>query len=530
VDIRLISSLTGATLSGKGSFTFNGVYTQNPQSRANTGAPFADFLLGIAGTAQVGSRILSDERGRSFAGYVQDDWRVSNRLTLNIGARYEVTLPFYEVNDKMANFIYAGGGPGFGTLVQAGQAGQSRRLIGTDKNNFGPRVGFAYQAGGRTVVRGGYGLFYGQDEGYGVVARMVGNPPYFVQVAFPGDQINPNIVLRTGFPADATDARNARFPNAVGYPTDFPISYVQNWGLNLQRQLPGQWLAEIGYVGTRGIRLLGARDVNQPPPGAGAVNDRRPFRGFGQVRAIEPFSNSNYHGMNARLERRFSSGFTVLAAYTWGHAIDLASAINGEDDYSQIPQNAFDIRAERGNAAFDIRQRLSVSYIVELPFGKGKPWASGAAAAAVLGGWSIAGLTEAETGRPFNVSSIRDSSNTGTVARPNVLRSPVLPSGSRSIDRWFDPTALVIAPDFSFGNLGRNVLRSPGRLNFDLAVRRNFPLGEQRELQFRLEMFNAFNHPQFGDPNGGIGNPLAGVINSTIVPQRQIQIALRLQF
>lgn len=530
VDIRLISSLTGATLSGKGSLTFNGVYTQNPQSRANTGAPFADFLLGIAGTAQVGSRILADERGRAYAGYLQDDWRVSNRLTLNLGLRYEVMLPFYEVNNKMANFIYAPGATGFGSLVQAGQGGQSRRLVRTDANNFGPRVGFAYQAAAGTVIRGGYGVFYGQDEGYGVVARMVGNPPYFVQVAFPGDQITPNIVLRTGFPANATDPRNAQFPNAVGYPADFPVSYVQNWGLNIQRQLPGQWLLEVGYVGTRGLRLLGARDVNQPPPGPGPVNARRPFQGFGQVRAIEPYSNSNYHGMNARLERRFANGFTVLAAYTWGHAIDLASAINGEDDYSQIPQNAYNIRAERGPAAFDIRQRLSVNYIVELPFGRGKPWAGTGMAAAILGGWSLAGLTEAETGRPFNVTSVRDSSNTGTTARPNVLRSPVLDSRSRSIDRWFDPSALAIAPDFTFGNLGRNVLRSPGRLNFDLAVRRDFPLGEQRQLQFRVEMFNTFNHPQFGDPNGAIGNPLAGVISSTIVPQRQIQLALRLQF
>jgi hypothetical protein len=530
VDIRLISSLTGATLSGKGSFTFNGVYSQNPQSRAGTGAPFADFLLGTAGTAQVGSRILSDERGRSYAGYFQDDWRVSDRLTLNLGVRYEVSLPFYEIADKMANFIYAPGAAGFGGTVIAGQNGQSRRLIDTDRNNFGPRFGFAWRARPNTVIRGGYGLFYGQDEGYGVVARMVGNPPFFVQVAFPGDQITPNIVLRSGFPANATDPRNASFPGAVGYPGDFPISYVQNWGMNIQQQLPGQWLLEVGYVGTRGLKLIGARDVNQPLPGPGAVNPRRPFAGFGTVRAIEPYSRSSYHGMNARLERRFANGFTILGAYTWGHVIDIASAINGEDDYSAIPQNAYNLRAERGNAAFDIRQRFSVNYIFELPFGHGKPFVPNGPAARILGGWSIAGLTEAETGRPFNVTSNRDSSNTGATARPNVLRSAVLASGQRSIDRWFDPSALAIAPDFSFGNLGRNVLFGPGRLNFDLAVRRDFGLGEQRQLQFRAELFNAFNHPQFGDPNGSIGNPLAGVINSTITGPRQIQLALRLQF
>jgi hypothetical protein len=529
-DFRMISPFTNSTLNGKGSFTFNGVYTQNPASRGNTGAAFADYLLGLASNGSVGSRIISDESGKVWAGYVQDDWKITPSLTLNMGVRYELSTPYIEANNRMANFLYAGSNPAYGTLAVAGTNGYSRQLVGTDTNNFAPRFGLAWQASQKTVIRGGYGLFYGQDEGYGVVARMVGNPPFFVSVGFPSDQIHPNLTLSGGFPATAVDPRNAVSPNAVGYPYDLPMPYVHQWGLNIQRELPGQWVLEIGYVGSHGLKLLAARDINQPVPGPGAINPRRTFPLFGSLRGIEPYNSSKYAGLNARLEHRFAHAFTALVSYTWGHATDVASAINGEDDYSILPQNSRDLRSERADASYDIRQRLAANYIYELPFGKGKAFASQSWMSPIVGGWSLAGLTELETGRPFNLTTSRDPSNTGATSRPDRLRSGYLPSDQRTLDHWFDVAAFAIPADFTFGNAARNVLHGPGRVNFDLALHRDFRVRESLRLQFRAEMFNAFNHPQFSDPNGTIGSALAGVISGTITPQRQIQFGLRLAF
>ena len=529
-DFRLISPFTNATLNGKGSFNFNGAYTQSPASRGNTGAPFADFLLGLAQTGTVGSRIVSEEQSKVWAGYFQDDWKITPTLTLNLGIRYEVALPFTESQNHQANFVYAPNSPLYGTLALAGQNGNSRQLINTDANNFAPRFGFARQIQPKTVVRGGYGLFYGQDEGYGVVARMLGNAPFFVSVAFPSDQLSPLLTLSGGFPANAVDPRNAKNPSAVGYPVNFPLPYVQQWGLTVQRELFGGWVVEAAYVGNLGLKLVGARDLNQPLPGPGTINPRRPFPLYGSIRAIEPYNRSTYEGLNLRAEHRYSRGFTTIAAYTWGHAIDVASSINGEDDYSVLPQNSYNLKLERADAAFDIRRRLAISGIWDLPLGAGKPWVSHGIPALLLGGWSVEGLIETETGRPFNVVMSTDASNTGTTERPNRTASGYLPQSQRAINHWFDTAAFTAPTAYTFGNTPRNALHGPGRVNSDLSVHRQFALRERFRLTFRLEAFNAFNHPQFSNPNSTIGNSLAGVISSTIVAQRQIQLGLRLTF
>ncbi|MDQ2949655.1 MAG: TonB-dependent receptor, partial [Acidobacteriota bacterium] len=220
VDFRLISPFTNSTLNGKAALTFNGAFTQLPSARGTTGAPFADFLLGLAQTANVGSRIVADEQGKVYAAYFQDDWKLTPTLTLNLGIRYEIATPYVEANNHQANFVYAPNSPLYGTLAIAGMNGNSRGLINTDTNNVAPRFGFAWQAMKHTVIRGGFGIFYGQDEGYGVVARMVGNPPFFGSVTYPSDQLNPLITLSGGFPANATDPKNLLNPAAVAYPVN----------------------------------------------------------------------------------------------------------------------------------------------------------------------------------------------------------------------------------------------------------------------------------------------------------------------
>jgi hypothetical protein len=359
---------------------------------------------------------------------------------------------------------------------------------------------------------------------------MVANPPFVVSVSYPSDQLNPLLTLSGGFPASAIDPKNAVNPAAVAYPADSPLPYIQQWGLNVQQQLKGNWLLEVGFVGNLGLKLNGSRDINQPTPGPGAINARRPFPTFGSIRAIEPLNRSTYDGVNVKAERRFSKGFSVLAAYTYGHAIDIASAINGEDDYSVLPQNSRNLLLERADAAFDIRQRLAVNYIWDLPFGKGRALLTRGIPALLFGGWSLQGITEFETGRPFNITTSTDPSNTGTTARPDRLRSGYLPSDQQTINHWFDTSAFVLAPQYAFGNAARNALHGPGRANFDIALHRQFVIRERFRLTFRGEAFNAFNHPQFSNPNGTIGSALAGTITSTLVPQRQIQLGLRLAF
>lgn len=530
VDVRLIMPYTQATLNGKGTINFNGVYTQNPLARTGTGSAFADFLLGYASDGTIGTPIIVDERGRIFSIYFQDDWRVNRRLTLNLGARYELAPPYFELQNRLSDFIYAAGAQNYGTFVAANTGGLSRSILYTDTNNISPRFGFAYEAASKTVVRGGYGIFYGQDEGTGVSNRITSNPPFVANVSFTSDQINPYLTLGAGFPAGAVNPTNVRFPIGRAYPVDFPLPYVQQWSFNMQRQLGHDWVFEAGYVGSRSLKLVGSRILNQPLPGPGDINSRRPFYGFGAIQAIEPHNRSSYNGLNLRAEHRFAKAFTTLASYTWGHAIDLASSVAGEDDFSVVAQNGRDLRSERADAAFDLRQRFALSYQIELPFGHGRRFVNQGLLSHIVGNWDLAGLTEAETGRPFNIVSSRDSSNTGATARPNRIGSGMLPADQRTTARWYDTSAFVIAPDYGFGNSPRNPLHGPGRLNFDLGIHRRFAIRERISLQFRGEMFNALNTPQLGDPNGTIGSAVAGSISTTITPMRQVQLSLKLIF
>ncbi len=530
-DFQQVTLYANSTLNARPAYTFSGVYTQDPQNRSKTGAPFADFLLGQTSVATVSTRSLSESRQHIYQGYVQDDWKVSTRLTLNLGLRYELPLPFYETENQYSNVILEPG-PLYGQILDASnaaQAGYRNSFVNPNWHNFAPRLGFAYQATRTTVIRAAAGIFYGRDENVPVARRPTNNPPYFIQSTYTSDQIDPNLILSQGFPPNALDPANVKAPSVNSYLRHSPTPYVQQWNFNIQQDIGAGFVAQVAYVGSSSHDLYYPNQIDQPVPGPGAIQQRRPFPQYSALYAYAPLVSSNFESLQAQVERRFQNGLSVLAAYTFAHSIDNGSS--QVDSGVPAPQNALDFSAERGNSNFDVRNRFVVSSVYELPFGKGKPFLTTSRIGNLIaGGWQMTGIFSAQTGLPFTPVLNFDPSNTGTTARPNRIGVGSLPSDERSPQQWFDTSAFATPTSFVFGNSGRNILRGPGFRNLDLGLSRLIRLTERANLEFRAEAFNLFNTPQFGLPNATLGVATTGTISSVVNPQRQLQLALRFAF
>jgi carboxypeptidase family protein len=529
-DFQQVTLYAKVTLSARPAYSFSGVYTQNPQSRTGTGSPLADFLLGETSSSSVSTASDSESRQHIWQGYVQDDWKATSKLTVNVGLRYELPLPFYETSNHYANAILEPG-PLYGTLLDASQAAQHgyrRSFVDPNFRNFAPRLGFAYQASPATVVRAAGGIFYARDENVPVADRPTNNPPYYVLSSYTSDQIDPSIVLATGFPANAISPTSVKTPSVNSYLKHSPTPYVQQWTLNLQHDFGFGFVGQLSYVGSSTHRLYYPNQIDQPTPGPGAVQARRPFPQFSALHAYAPLVDANYNSLQAQVERRFTNGFSLLAAYTWGHAIDDGPS---QVDTVVAPQNAYDFAAERGNSAYDVRNRLVVSSLYELPFGKGKAFLSGSrAGSAIAGGWLLTGIFSAQSGLSFTPVESVDGSNTGTTQHPNRIGNGNLSSSQRTIGHWFDTSAFATPAQYTFGNSGRNILTGPGFHNVDLGLSRTISLIESTSLEIRAEAFNIFNTPQFGLPNATLGQSTTAVISTVTNPQRQLQLAAKIHF
>ncbi|MFQ5931048.1 MAG: TonB-dependent receptor domain-containing protein [Nitrospiraceae bacterium] len=541
-DIRYPESFFNTYQRERGLFQFNGVYTQNPQSRGGTGSSMADFLLGLANNGILSTEITGTLLHRAFQFYVLDDWKVTPKLTLNVGLRYELVSPFMEKDDRQANFILEPSDSAFGTLLPAGTRGdgwEGRGRFKVDKNNVAPRLGLAYEITDKTVLRSAFGIFYTHNELWGVVNRMVSAFPFHVNVAFPTDQINPNLVVRDGYPADALSLDSPpRNPRRVSFVQDFPAGYTQQWNLNIQRQLPHDILLEVGYIGNSSVKLASPRNSNQAVPGPGPPAPRRRLPNQGHIQTYEVMGRSHYNSLQVSLEKRYSGGLQFLTSYTWGHAIEVVP----QQTSGFLPrlQNNLDLSDESARSANDVRHRFTYAFTWDLPFGANRKWASQGIGASLLGGWQLTGVTIMRTGLPFTVGLGFDNANVGNAphnARPNRIASGELPSSERSVDRWFDMTAFEAPPAFVFGSSGRNILDGPGSVNFDLGVTRTFDFTEQMKLQFRAEFFNAFNTPQFDHPGGGsivsatrpmLTRGAGAKIRRTISDNRQSLVGLKL--
>jgi outer membrane receptor protein involved in Fe transport len=547
-DFQEIYAPTFATLDGRGSFGFTGVFTQNPQRRPGSGSSIADLLLGTPNTITVGTPSDANERTRNYYFYVQNDWNVTPRLTLNMGLRYEITSPYWDDNGRLSNLVIDAGSPLYGQYVIAGDSRVPRSIQSTDRNNFAPRIGFAWKAPKSTVVRGGFGIFYAQDEGFGVSQRMTNNPPFvgFGGYAIVSDQLNiaSTIPLSGSLPARpaAPDPATYKFdPRSTvqirSWPLRYTIPYVEQWNLSVQKELTHNLVWEIGYVGNHGVKLYGAYEGNQPVPGPGVVNSRRPLQSItaASILRVEPWVNSSYHGLSTKLERRFSGGVNFLGVYTYGRALDMQTTIDLCDGCSNSSGNGAvaDTRNRRLNYGLSdshMKHRFVLSGLWEMPFGRGRKLLTGGVGSAVAGGWALSGITTLSSGIPYTLNLNFDNANTGNVNWPNRIANGKL--DNPSVSRWFDTSAFAFPAQYVQGNAGRNILTGPGTISTDLSLQRNFrlPKRDTSRVEFRAEAFNIFNTPQLGQPGVTLGNPSFGVIGGTARPSRQLQMGLKLLF
>jgi hypothetical protein len=325
--------------------------------------------------------------------------------------------------------------------------------------------------------------------------------------------------------------------NINGLPVDPPTPYVQQWNVNVERQVPGDILIAVAYVGNKGTHLLYYPNINVPYPGSTAVASRRPYPAYGNVNYFTPEASSVYHGLQLSAEKRTSRGLSFLAAYTWAHAIDDVSSLYGS---VQDPRNRV---GDRANSDYDLRHRLALSYNWELPFGRGRRFLTntGRPLNLVIGGWQMNGIASLYTGFAFTASSATNTLNApGSSQRAAYIGGcdPALPDSQRTVQHYFNTGCFTTPPPFTWGNAGRNILRGPGTKQLDFSLFKNFRWSEseQRYVQLRGEFFNIFNTPQFNNPNASIGSTNAGIISTAgsvltfSRTQRQIQLALKLFF
>ncbi len=509
-----------------GSLSFTGVYTNNPAASSG-GNGFADFLLGlpVSSTKSAAPYGVPYESFTEYGGFVQDQWRATSRLTVNVGLRYDLFTPPSERYDRQSDFFL-----GTGTLAIAGQNGISSSILGVQKHDFSPRLGLAYRLGEKTVVRAAYGLFYFNEQGTGGSSRLFINNPFAAQFGVNCSSTAPCLHTSTGIP---TAASAANLPTVVYQPTSNLTPNMQQWNFTLERQLASSLVVRAAYVGSRGNHLNLNINEDVAFPGPGSVTARQPYPTVSSISAWEPRGPSSYNGLQLSAEKRFSAGLSFLAAYTYSKSLDEGAGGNSSTGESRINiQNPRDVAADYGLSNFNYKQRFTLSTVYDLPFGRGRKFMGNANAFenALAGGWQATSIVTLQSGAPFSVSLATPTANTGTFTRPNRICNGNLPSSQQSISEWYNISCFVSPPPYTFGNTGRNILIGPGLATWDLGADKDFRLTEQFGLQFRSEFFNVLNRANFGLPNASIGSTSAGTITSVITNARQIQFALRLHW
>ncbi|HUE83676.1 MAG TPA: TonB-dependent receptor [Pyrinomonadaceae bacterium] len=494
-----------------------------------TGNALADLLIGfpfLTGGAQVDN--AQHLRTRSFNFFFNDSIRVTSRFTLSAGLRYEYNSPAVDSENRANLYDTA-----TQSLVQVGTGTMPRGGYHPDRNNFAPRLGLAWTVGpeGNTVLRGGYGVYYDQSA-LAPSEALYFNVPYFdlsIFFSLPGLPLTLSDPFPSFFPFALPDS-------ALAIQRDLRTPYMQHWNASIQQALGRRRVLEVAYVGSKGTKLLTARDINQPQPST-LPFVLRPVPQFDDINLIEGRANSSYHSLQTRLQQRLDFGLSLLASYTWSKSIDDASNFFTSAGDPNFPQNSYNVAAERGRSNFDVRHRLSVSYVYDLPFGRGRRFLSDAGwVSAVLRDWQTSAIVTLQSGRPFTVALLPeiDNSNTGRSIlgfgandRPNLAGNPSL--SNRTPERWFNTSAFAFPAFGSFGNAGRNILDGPGYQNVNASLMKNTALSERFKLQLRAEVFNLFNRPNFNLPDNFLGSPTFGRITSAREPRR-IQFGVKVLF
>jgi hypothetical protein len=556
-----------------GSLTFTSGYTNDtaaaPKATDKSGDALASALLGLPQTAvrTLGSNRI-DGRQKNYAGFAQDDFRLTPTLTVNLGVRYEFSPPLYDVRNQMSSIdfstapapqtIFANGQQGVysPTLFVCGKDGYPTGCAYANKKNFSPRLGVAWAVNPKTVVRVGGGLYYGTQDGNTLLKLAQTLPSTYAQTLTLNAYV-PSTTLATVFGPAVVGSASIQ---AAAIDLHQRTPYSPQWSFNVQRTLAKDTVLEVGYLGSAGIHLEQNVQINNSMPGTAV---KRPYYGltlnssvqgalaFSETATVVPVSTinyfphsaqSNYHALTARFEHRFSyiellSSFTYSKAITNAPQYRNAGGITGDEN--SPPQNSFNLAADRGLAYFDTKFRSVTSVVYDLPFGAGKKLASKGVAASILGGWQISGELQLQSGFPYTIDYKGDPINIGggsggILVRPNYVWAnganvnPNLPSGQRSTAEWFNTSAFV-QPVYSFGGVGRNTMIGAGLSNLDTTLARNFRLAEKINLQLRGEFFDVANHPNFALIGRIVNDPTFGIVQNQLAP-RQIQLAAKLNF
>ncbi|WP_321469930.1 carboxypeptidase-like regulatory domain-containing protein [uncultured Paludibaculum sp.] len=517
----------------RGSFTFDGTYT---------GSALADFLLGYIRNDSINPAHTSTDLKNFWQGYfVNDDWKVTSNLTLNLGMRYDYFQPYKQSDDKMVNieqngFIVAG-------LTTPQTSAYGRALIAPDRNNIGPRFGFAYRPKftNDAVIRGGYGIYYTPQISNAIFAMAEGAQATAGATITGNITGKPNVFFNDPF-AGAVTSGALNF--AVSNDQNLRDSYIQQWNFNIQKKLPGDFILDLGYVGSKGTRLIVTfQDLNRPvqivdprTAGLASLNARRPNQDYQRsVRSDKSIGNSIYHALQMKGERRMRNGLTFLAAYTYSKSIsgplDIGGQVGGGSFIGDV-QDIYNLRAERAVSGFDVTQRFVQTLIYDVPFFKH----STGLKKLVLDGWQASTIMTAQSGFPAPISFGVDTTGTGIGSRPDLTGQVANLAGSdRTWKRWFNVDAFAQGPYGRFGTSPRtNAVRLPGLWNFDFSVNKSFRFAETRSVEFRTEVFNLFNqyNPDPSTVDLNIRSATFGTVGGGVrgITTRVIQLGAKLYF
>jgi outer membrane receptor protein involved in Fe transport len=519
-DFRRMQINTQTDINARGSFVFTGL---------NSGFDFSDFLLGLPQqtTVQFGENNYHF-RGNSWDLFVQDEWRLRGNLTLNVGLRYEYVSPFIDISNHLANLSIA---PEFLTNasfnssdavvpVVAGQSGVPETIVHPDRNNLAPRIGIAWKATGKTVVRAGYGMNYNTGAYQTIVQQLAFQPPFSTTAtniqAAPGD-----LTLANGFPA----AASGTITNNFAVDPNYRLGYVQIWNLNIQRELRPTLIMNVDYTGTKGTNL----DIVEAPNRTGTSVRIPTVRAFNYETSA---ANSHTYATSVRIRKRLQTGFSVGGTYTFSKSIDDASSIGG--GATVVAQNPFDLAAERGLSVFDQRHRFTGDYMVELPFGHDKRWLrDGGLPRTILGDWNWSGSWTIATGTPYTPRVLNDATdvNRGTngTLRADIVSGESVTLSNPSIAEWFNTAAFTLPATGQFGDARRNSIEGPGSAALNMAMTKVFQIKEGTMLEFRVQASNVFNTPQYSGIDTVVNSPTFGQVIS-VGAMRTIQLSGRFRF
>lgn len=553
VEVRPSRNYEQNLPAGSGAFSFATTPTGQPGS-ATTGIGMATMLLGFpTGFNQRQTDVL-DRKSYYLAAFAQDDWSITRDLTINVGVRWETDTYMKDSQNRMNSFDQAQINPVSGTpgvVKFLGVNGWRTSGWDTDWNNFGPRVGFAWRPFGseKTVIRSGFGAFFAHPFDNGAPNAASLGFEMSATMNTPDNGITAPFYMRDGVPGLSTAAPTlddsfgavqvgkAAKTAVTFFETNRRTGYSLQYNFGVQHELASGTVLDVSYLANLSRKLPSSNmAINQVRPelmGAGVTQKDRPYPQFSNVTVIAPsLGVSNYHAAVVKFEKRFSHGFNLLGTYTYSKFLDNSDAGGATlGDEGNPYSDYYNRRANYGPAENDIRHRVTFNSVYELPLGAGRAFLTKHPLRYVVGGWSVGAVMTLQSGAPFTVTTQTNTTNafSSGALRADVSRDPNLSGGERSLNQWFDTAAFSQPANYTFGNQGIGVLRADGKTKFDFSILRDFGFGEDKRLQFRAEIFNAFNHPDFGLPGRSFGSAGFGVVSSAD-NARTIQFGLRFTF